>query len=124
MVLVTKTIMMEAGDDGEIINYEWPTEGYDSTVSTELTFSNQKLDLTLVMWFMFHDCLKNGWNMKYYIKVGLSNLKKIVFLLQLKLFKNIEKCFFNFISKALFILIFKLLSRLFGHVEKTAWLER
>ena len=49
MVLVTKTIMMEAGDDGEIINYEWPTEGYDSTVSTELTLSNQKLDLTLVM---------------------------------------------------------------------------
>ena len=124
MVLVTKTIMMEAGDDGEIINYEWPTEGYDSTVSTELTFSNQKLDLTLVMWFMFHDCLKNGWNMKYHIKVGLSNFKKNVFLLQLKLFKNIEKCFFNFISKALFILIFKLLSWLFGHVEKIAWLKR
>ena len=58
--------------------------------------------------------------MKYHIKVGFSNFKKIVFLLQLKLFKNIEKCFFNFISKALFILIFKLLSRLFGHVEKTA----
>ena len=49
MVLVTKTIMMEAGDDEKIINYEWPKQGYDSTVSTELTFSNQKLDLNLVL---------------------------------------------------------------------------
>ena len=32
---------------------------------------------------------------------------------------------FYFILKALFVpRIFKFLSRLFGHVEKTAWLER
>ena len=39
----------------------------------------------------------------------------------LKMMKNV----FYLILKALFVLkIFKFLSWLFGHVEKTAWLER
>ena len=38
---------------------------------------------------------------------------------------NMMKNAFYFILEALFVLkIFKLLSRLFGHVGKTAWLER
>ena len=45
-------------------------------------------------------------------------------LLQWKHFKNDENVLY-FIVKALFVLtIFKFLSWLFGHVEKTVWLER
>ena len=44
---------------------------------------------------------------------------------QLKALEIDEKFYFSFILKALFVLkIFKLLSWLFGHVEKTVWLER
>ena len=58
-------------------------------------------------------------------KVGLSPSKKncVVYFIEspLKMMKNT----FYFILKALFILkIFKFLLSLFGHVEKTAWLER
>ena len=50
--------------------------------------------------------------------------KFFFFLLHWKAFKNDEKCFY-FILKALLVLkIFKFSSWLFGHVEKTAWLER
>ena len=59
------------------------------------------------------------------IKVGLSPSKKscIIWLIEspVKMMKNA----FYIILKALFILkIFKFLSRRFGHVGKTAWLER
>ena len=54
-------------------------------------------------------------------EVGLSHYKKIcvIFLIEnpLKMMKNA----FHFILKALFVLkIFKFLSRLFGHIGKTA----
>ena len=63
----------------------------------------------------FHDVLM------MYVKVGFSPFKTIcvIRLIEspLKLIKNA----FYFILKALFVLkIFKFLSRLFGHVEKTA----
>ena len=49
--------------------------------------------------------------------------KKRFYLLQWKPFKNDENAFY-FILKALFVLkIFKCLSWLFGHIEKTAWWE-
>ena len=59
------------------------------------------------------------------IKAGLSTSKKIwvVFLIEspLKMMKNA----FYFILKALLVLkIFRFLSRLFGHLAKTASLER
>ena len=55
-----------------------------------------------------------------------SHLPKKVFIIYIndspsKMMKNS----FYFILKALFVLkIFNFLSRLFGHVEKTAWLEK
>ena len=50
--------------------------------------------------------------------------KKYIYLLQWKPIKHDEKCFL-FNIKALFVLvIFKLFSWLFGHIEKTGWLER
>ena len=57
-------------------------------------------------------------------KVGLSLSKNIcVICLIESLLKMMKNVFF--ILKALFVLkIFKFLSRLFGHVGKTAWLER
>ena len=59
------------------------------------------------------------------VKVGLSPFEKIsvVYFIEspLKMMKND----FYFILKALFILkIFKFLSWLLGHLEKTTWLER
>ena len=57
-------------------------------------------------------------------KVGLSPSKKIDICLIESPFKMMKNAFY-FILKALFVLkIFKFLSRLFGHVGKTAWLER
>ena len=59
------------------------------------------------------------------IKVGLSPSKKfgIIYLIESPL-KEIKNAFY-FILTALFVLkIFKFLSRLLGHVEKTASLER
>ena len=51
-----------------------------------------------------------------YLKVGLSPSKKLSLFASLKTY---------FILKALFVLkIFNFLSWLFGHVEKTAWLEK
>ena len=50
--------------------------------------------------------------------------KKYIYLFQWWPFKNDEKCFY-FILKALFILkILNFMSWRFGHLEKTAWLER
>ena len=61
-------------------------------------------------------------------KVRLSSSKKkIIICFNDSPSKNDEKCFLfhHLILKALFVLkIFKFLSWLFGHVEKTAWLER
>ena len=59
------------------------------------------------------------------IKVGLSPSKKncVISLIESPL--KMMKSAFYFTLKALFVLeIFKLLSRLFGHVGKTARLER
>ena len=58
-------------------------------------------------------------NLVHYFKVRLS----LICLIEspLKMMKNV----FYFMLKALFVLkIFKFLSGLFGHVGKTAWLER
>ena len=50
--------------------------------------------------------------------------KKLCYLLHWKPLKNDEK-WFLFHLKALFVLkTFRFLSWLFGHVEKTVWLER
>ena len=49
---------------------------------------------------------------------------KLLYLLQWNPFKNDEK-YFCFTLKDIFVLkIFKFLSWLYGHVEKTTWLER
>ena len=54
------------------------------------------------------------------VKTGLSPSKKITIESPLKIIKNA----FYFILNVLFVLkIFKFLSWLFGHVEKTVWLE-
>ena len=59
------------------------------------------------------------------VKVGLSPSKKICVISFIESpLKTIKNAFY-FILKALFILkIFKFLSWHFGHVEKTAWLEK
>ena len=55
-------------------------------------------------------------------KGGLSGLRRI---LATESPLKVMKSAFYFILKALFVLkIFKLLSLLFGYVEKMAWLER
>ena len=63
--------------------------------------------------------------LKHCLKVGLSSSKKNPFICfnesPLKMMKNA----FHFILKVLFVLkIFTFLCWLFGHVEKTAWLEQ
>ena len=59
------------------------------------------------------------------LKVGLSPSKKNCVICLLESPLKIAKNAFYFILEALFVLkIFKLLSWLFGHVGKTAWLER
>ena len=59
------------------------------------------------------------------IKVGLSPSKKSFFICFNDRPSKMIKNAFYFILKALFVLkIFKLLSLVFGQVEKTAWLER
>ena len=72
---------------------------------------------------IYINVLPNGLNSN--VKVGLSPTKDFFFICfndsPSKMMKNI----FYFILKALFVLkIFKFLSWLFGHIEKTAWLER
>ena len=63
---------------------------------------------------------------KAYVKFGLSPSKNLFYYhcfndSPSEMMKNA----FYFISKAFFVLkIFKLLSSIFGHVEKTTWLER
>ena len=58
------------------------------------------------------------------LKLG-SHRRKKVFICFNDSPSKIMKNAFYFILKALFVLkIFKFLSWLFGHVEKTAWLER
>ena len=59
------------------------------------------------------------------IKVGLSSSKKICVICLIESPLKIMKNDFYFILKALLVLkILKFLSRLFGHVGKTAWSER
>ena len=61
----------------------------------------------------------------YKVKVGLSPSKKVCVICLIESSLTIMKNAFYFILKALFVLkIFKFLSWLFGHVGKTAWLER
>ena len=58
-------------------------------------------------------------------KVGLSPSKKICVICLIESLLEMMKNAIYFIPKALFVLkIFKFLSRLFGFVGKTAWLER
>ena len=58
------------------------------------------------------------------IRVGLSPFKKHFFICFNDNPSKIMKNAFYFILKALFVLkIFKYMSWIFGHVEKTAWLE-
>ena len=77
-------------------------------------------DTVFSIWYTFI------WYIMYLalVKVRLSASKQNSFYLpQWNPFKNDENCFY-YILKALFVLkIFKFLSWLFGHVEKTAWLE-
>ena len=55
------------------------------------------------------------------VKVGFSSSKKIGFFLSNKIPVKVMKNTFYFILKALYVLkIFKFLSWLSGHVEKTA----
>ena len=62
------------------------------------------------------------WANPQFLKVGLSPSKKFRFIYLIAY--EIKNAFY-FVVKALFVLkIFKFLSWLFGHVEKTAWLER
>ena len=62
---------------------------------------------------------------KLSIEVELSPSKKICVICLIESPLEVTKNDSYFISKALFILkIFKLLPQLFGHVGKTAWLER
>ena len=58
----------------------------------------------------------------YMVKVAVSGLRQLLATESpWKMMKNA----FYFILKALFVLkIFKILSCLYGHVEKTTWLER
>ena len=63
-------------------------------------------------------------NLKW-IKVGLSPSKKNCVICFIESHLRMMKNAFNFILNALFVLkIFKFLSWLLGHVEKTVWLER
>ena len=62
------------------------------------------------------------------LKVGLSpSKKKLFYLLQWKSFKSDKKCFLfhpkSFYAFFIILKIFKFLSWLFHHIEKTAWLE-
>ena len=58
------------------------------------------------------------------VKIRHSLPNKLLYLLQWNPFKNDENCF-CFTLKDIFVLkIFKFLSWLYGHVEKTTWLER
>ena len=59
------------------------------------------------------------------LKVGLSPSKKKIFICFNDNPSEMVKNAFDFILKALFVLkIYKLLSWLFGYIEKAAWLER
>ena len=62
-------------------------------------------------------------NEKFELKSDLP--KKFALFASLKAFVKMMKNPFYFILKALFVLkMFKLLSWLFGYVERTTWLER
>ena len=59
------------------------------------------------------------------LKVGLSPSKKKFFICFNDNPSEMVKNAFDFILKALFVLkIYKLLSWLFGYIEKAAWLEK
>ena len=69
--------------------------------------------------------ISNKVNDNFLFKVGLPPSKKdcVIYLIEYPL--KIMKYASYFILKALFVLkIFTFLSQLFGHVGKTAWLER
>ena len=87
------------------------------------THSNRYRGAERTFWFTDGSLISHY--KKAFFKVGLSPSIKICFICfnesSLKLMKNA----FYFILKALFVLkIFRFFSWLFGHVEKTAWLER
>ena len=71
-------------------------------------------------WGTYKKFVKLAWN-DLSFKVGLSPSKKIGFICLIESPLKMIKNAFYFILKAFFVLkIFKFLSRLFGHVEKTA----
>ena len=59
-----------------------------------------------------------------FLTVGLSHSKKLSSLLHWKTFTYDEECFLFHLKSSFRSQGWKFLSWLFGHVEKTAWLER
>ena len=83
--------------------------------------------LKLLVFWLFAGVLKIEFAARYWkiLKVGLSPSKKTCVICFIERSLKMMKNAFYFILKALFVhKIFKFLSWLFGHVEKTAWLER
>ena len=76
-------------------------------------------------WFSFLSKAKNSLTFGWTFKVGLSPSNKICVICFIESLLKMMKNTFYFILKAIFVLkIFRFLSWLFDHVEKTAWLER
>ena len=87
--------------------------------SRRTTVSVAKQSLSDTSRFFAGDCRMSAANI-HACKIGPSPSKKLLYLLQWKLFKNDEKCF-NFILNTLLVCkTFRILSRLFGHIKKTA----
>ena len=73
------------------------------------------MQVVIFIWILLFDILN------FHVKVGLSPSKKICLICLIENSLKMMKNAFYFILKALFIRkIFKCLSRLFGHVGKTA----
>ena len=79
-------------------------------------------------WSFYQNILQKMWRRnspQIFFKVGLLPSKKIYVICFIESPLRMMKNAFYFILKALIVLkIFKFLSWSFGHVEKTAWLER
>ena len=83
----------------------------------------QRKTTTLIIFLFYHYCWSLLWCNYWKSLKSDSHLPKTIALLGSM--KKMMKNAFYFIFKTLFVLkIFKFLCWLFGHVEKTAWLER
>ena len=102
----------------------WNLNGLKGLISGPKCFKNRNkttcFDLILYrFWFVNSKRIQNQ-----FLKSG-SHLPKFLFVCFNDSPSKMSKNAFYFILKSLFVLkIFKFLSWLFGHVEKTAWLER